>query len=180
MSKSPVRSAARSPRRTPSQALSVSQIIHVDPVRASPEAEAPGVMTPTEEEVECAFECFDDHRWDGDAIQIHVQWEGGESTWEDEITLHQDAPEALLDYWKSVGGRPLNPRKPDFYTIYAIRKHSKDRKNLLVEWVGYGPNDASWVPRAVVQQSAPELVNQYWQTIKPGRPRGRRGRGKKA
>jgi hypothetical protein len=60
------------------------------------------------------------------------------------------------------------------FDIHAIREHSKDRKKLLVEWVGYGPKDATWVPRAVVEETAPDVVAEYWKTVKPTRRRRRR------
>lgn len=93
--------------------------------------------------------------------------------------MHSDAPDALFEYWESQGGRPTNPQDPDMYHIFAIKKHSKDRKRLLVEWVGYGPKDATWAPRSQIEETAPEVVADYWKIVKvtqPGRPRQRRGR----
>ncbi|KAG6221269.1 hypothetical protein E4U34_002167 [Claviceps purpurea] len=124
--------------------------------------------------IEYAFDSFTDHRWVGDSMEIRVAWQDGDLTWEREAVLHEDAPDALLDYWKSQGGRPTNPNDPDLFNIFAIRKHTKDRKSLLVEWVGYGPKEASWLPHAEVEKTAPELVAQYWRSIKGARPRRRR------
>ncbi|KAG6314363.1 hypothetical protein E4U44_001893 [Claviceps purpurea] len=124
--------------------------------------------------IEYAFDSFTDHRWVGDSMEIRVAWQDGDLTWEREAVLHEDAPDALLDYWKSQGGRPTNPNDPDLFNIFAIRKHNKDRKSLLVEWVGYGPKEASWLPHAEVEKTAPELVAQYWRSIKGARPRRRR------
>ncbi|KID74538.1 uncharacterized protein G6M90_00g111370 [Metarhizium brunneum] len=125
---------------------------------------------------EYAFNRFVDYRWNGDSVEVQVEWEAGDTTWEREDQLHQDAPDALLEYWESQGGRPVNPNNADLFDIHAIRKHSKDRKKLLVEWVGYGPKEATWVPRAVVEETAPEVVAQYWKTVQPGRPGRRRRR----
>ncbi|KAG5933221.1 hypothetical protein E4U59_006997 [Claviceps monticola] len=124
--------------------------------------------------IEYAFDKFTDHRWVGDSMEIRVAWQDGDLTWEREAVLHEDAPDALLEYWKSQGGRPTNPNDPDLFNIFAIRKHTKDRKSLLVEWVGYGPKEASWLPHADVEKTAPELVAQYWRSIKGARPRRRR------
>ncbi|KHN95202.1 Chromo domain-like protein [Metarhizium album ARSEF 1941] len=129
------------------------------------------------EDTEYTFHHFAGYRWSGDSIEIEVEWAGGDTTWEREDQLHQDAPDALLEFWESQGGRPANPNNPDFFDIHAIRKHSKDRKRLLVEWVGYGPKDATWVPTAVVEETAPEVVTEYWKTVQPARPKQRRRRG---
>lgn len=129
------------------------------------------------EETEYAFERFAHHRWAGNSIEIQVEWQDGDATWEQEAVLHQDAPDALLEYWESQGGRPTNPDDPDLFDIHAIRRHSKDRKKLLVEWVGYGPKEATWVPRAAVEETAPEVVAQYWESVKrSAKPRQRRRR----
>ncbi|GAB0138185.1 hypothetical protein EsDP_00006428 [Epichloe bromicola] len=128
------------------------------------------------EETEYAFEKFARHRWAGNSIEIQVEWQDGDATWEQEAVLHQDAPDALLEYWESQGGRPTNPDDPDLFDIHAIRRHSKDRKKLLVEWVGYGPKEATWVPRASVEETAPEVVAQYWESVKSAKPRQRRRR----
>ncbi|KAG6056021.1 hypothetical protein E4U17_002556 [Claviceps sp. LM77 group G4] len=124
--------------------------------------------------IEYAFNKFTDHRWVGDSMEIRVAWQDGDLTWEREAVLHEDALDALLAHWKSQGGRPTNPNDPDLFNIFAIRKHTKDRKSLLVEWVGYGPKEASWLPHTEVEKTAPELVAQYWRSIKGARPRRRR------
>lgn len=132
--------------------------------------------TETEEETEYAFEKLAQHRWAGNSIEIQVDWKDGDATWEQEAVLHQDAPDALLEYWESQGGRPTNPDDPDLFDIHAIRRHSKDCKKLLVEWVGYGPKEATWVSRAAVEETAPEVVAQYWESVKSAKPRQRRRR----
>lgn len=143
---------------------------------------SPATKSPRRSDVagddEYTFTRFTDYRWDGNSIEIEVEWEQGDVTWEPEAQLHQDAPDALLEYWESQGGRPTNPNDPDLFDIHTIRKHSKDRKKLLVEWVGYGPKEATWVSRTVVEETAPEVVAQYWKTVKPvqsKRQRRRRG-----
>lgn len=131
--------------------------------------------TPKDDEArEFAFKKFVGHRWDDDdAMQIHVEWEGGGRTWEPEAALHGDAPDALLGYWRAQpGGRPDNPRQPGLYEIHAIRKHSRDRKRLFVEWVGYGPGERTWEPRGVVEDAAPGMVTEYWDSLP--RPKRRR------
>lgn len=124
---------------------------------------------------EFGFKQFLDHRWDGDSIQIQVEWENGQLTWEPETMLHDDAPQTLLDYWRQQpGGRPDNPRQPGLYEIHAIRKHSRDRKRLFVEWVGYGPKDNTWEPRTTVADAAPDVLSDYWDSL----PRSKRRRAR--
>ncbi|KAM3503724.1 hypothetical protein MY11210_008611, partial [Beauveria gryllotalpidicola] len=122
---------------------------------------------------EFSFKQFLDHRWDGDSIQIEVEWEDGQRTWEPETMLHDDTPQALLDYWRrQPNGRPDNPRQPGLYEIHAIRKHSRDRKRLFVEWVGFGPGENTWEPRGTVEDAAPEILSDYWDSLP--RPKRRR------
>ncbi|KAG6006907.1 hypothetical protein E4U21_006627 [Claviceps maximensis] len=141
------------------------------PVMSADEAEA---------EIKYTFDKFTDYRWVGNSIEIQVEWQDGDVTWEQEVVLHEDAPDALLAYWESQNGRPTNPQDPDLFDIYAIRKHSKDRKKLLVEWVGYGPEEASWVSRVVVEKTAPLVVAAYWRSIGDAGPGKRRGRRRKS
>lgn len=96
-------------------------------------------------------------------------------TWEPDANLHEDALETLLTYWKNKRGRPTNPEAPYMYDLLAIRRHSKDHKRLLVEWVGYGSDDMTWVLHLSVERTAPEMVGQYWDELK-SRRRNRRMR----
>ncbi|KAH8706171.1 hypothetical protein BGZ61DRAFT_476838 [Ilyonectria robusta] len=107
-----------------------------------------------------------DHRWTDNAIDVKVAWEEGPATWEPEENLHRDARESLFAYWKSVGGRPLNPVDPDLFVIFAIRKHSRNKKRLLVEWLGYDAKEMTWLPVAAVEETASEVVAEYWKGLK--------------
>lgn len=121
---------------------------------------------------EYAFKRLVNHRWKDDALELEVEWEKGDRTWEPEARLHEDVPDALLAYWESQEGRPENPSRPGFYEIHAIRKHSRDRKRLFVEWVGYGAQDATWEPRRVVEDAALWKASDYWGSLP--RPKRRR------
>ncbi|PHH79863.1 hypothetical protein CDD80_3596 [Ophiocordyceps camponoti-rufipedis] len=112
-----------------------------------------------------SFSRFVNHRWAGTSIEIQVLWKDGDVTWEPEANLHADALDTLLGYWAGRGGRPSNPQAPDMYDIFAIRKHSRDRRRLMVEWVGYDPKEASWIRRAVIEDTAPQLVEEYWKRV---------------
>jgi hypothetical protein len=120
------------------------------------------------------------HRWVGNAIELKVGWHGSAPTWEPETNLHEDAPDALFAYWRAQGGRPENPNDPGLYDIFAIREHAKNRARLLVEWTGYPPEENTWVSRKVLEETAPELVAEYWKSVKPvSKPAGRKPAAKR-
>ena len=112
------------------------------------------------------------HRWSGDQIEIKVNWRGSEATWEPETTLHHDAPDALFAYWRAQGGRPENPRDAGLYDIFAIRKHNRNKSSFLVEWTGYPPEDNTWETKAVLAETAPEVLAEYLESVKPATKRG--------
>ncbi|KAG5978563.1 hypothetical protein E4U55_006058 [Claviceps digitariae] len=194
-SKAPARSPAQLPAKAPvtplGQSLAKVSLDQNDAVQESVEqhvSDGQSARTETETneaatsvdeaEDQYTFDKFVNYRWVGNSIEILVEWQDGDLTWEQEAALHEDALDALLAYWESQGGRPTNTHDPDLFDIHAIRKHSKDRKKLLVEWVGYDPKEASWVPRAAVEETAPEVVAGYWRSIRdagPGKRKGRRG-----
>lgn len=117
---------------------------------------------------EDSFKRFIQWRWapNGTSIEIQVEWAAGDTTWEYEVNLHEDPPEALLGYWREHGGRPVSPKDPDMFDVLAVRDHSADRKRLLVEWAGFGPKDATWVSRRSVEQTAPSVVAQYMKGVR--------------
>ncbi|UNI25026.1 hypothetical protein JDV02_010734 [Purpureocillium takamizusanense] len=130
---------------------------------------------------EFSFKRFGDWRWaaNGTSIEIEVEWAAGDTTWEPEANLHEDAPDALLGYWREEGGRPVSPTDPDVYDILRVRDHSADRKQLLVEWVGFGPEDATWVSRRSVERTAPSVVTAYMRALNEDKAPPRK-RAKKA
>ncbi|RSL54587.1 hypothetical protein CEP54_009766 [Fusarium duplospermum] len=106
------------------------------------------------------------HRWVKNKIQLQIDWSEHPQTWEPEENIHRDAPDALFDYWRSKGGRPDNPKKPGVYDIFAIRKHSKNKKKVLVEWVGYDKNEQTWEDRKNIEKTAKDLVDDYFDGLK--------------
>nr|UWK20191.1 chromo domain [Trichoderma psychrophilum] len=124
------------------------------------------VGAPEAGEEEFSFKRFVKHRWVGDLIEVQVQWTSGDITWEPETNLHQDAPETLFAYWREQGGRPNNPRDAEIYEVFAILKHNKTRSRLLVEWVGYERTEASWAPRKIIQETAKDIVDAYFDSLK--------------
>lgn len=104
------------------------------------------------------------HRWNDGEIEVEVDWQGGESTWEPERNIHLDAPQMLFEYWERQGGRPTNPDDPEMFDIVAIRSHTKRR--LLVEWTGYPPSENTWMDRKEVRATAPDVVKEYFKGLK--------------
>lgn len=117
------------------------------------------------DEEQYGFEGFAGYRWVGDSIEIQVQWDGGETTWEPEANLHHDCPKALFEYWRSHQGRPKNPRDPEMYEVYSILKHNRNRSRLLVEWVGFERSEATWVSRKVIEETAKDVVDAYFGSV---------------
>ncbi|KAF4504147.1 hypothetical protein G6O67_008758 [Ophiocordyceps sinensis] len=154
------------------------------PKTKKPETDKPATsayLRSDDEGDEFPFKRLIKHRWVGDsmAMEIQVEWDGGVKTWEPETNLHADALSSLLQYWVGQGGRPTNPADPEMYDIFAVRRHSPDRKRLFVEWTGYSPKEASWVSCRAVEETAPELLAEYWRKWPrrgPGRPRKKQRR----
>ncbi|RSM07323.1 hypothetical protein CDV31_008688 [Fusarium ambrosium] len=109
------------------------------------------------------------YRWVKNKIQLQIDWSEHPQTWEPEEHIHRDAPDALFNYWRSKGGRPDNPKKPGVYDIFAIRDHSKNKKKVLVEWVGYDKNDQTWEDRKNIEKTAKDLVDDYFDGLKKGK-----------
>ncbi|KAJ4188585.1 hypothetical protein NW767_011874 [Fusarium falciforme] len=109
------------------------------------------------------------HRWVKNKIELQIEWSEHPQTWEPEENIHRDAPAALFDYWRSKGGRPDNPKKPGVYDIFAIRKHSKNKKKVLVEWVGYDETEQTWEDRKKIEKAAKALVDDYFDGFKKGK-----------
>ncbi|KAM0254563.1 hypothetical protein ACHAQJ_006671 [Trichoderma viride] len=125
-----------------------------------------GAPETEEGEEEYSFKRFVEYRWAYDSIEIQVEWETGEMTWEPETNLHEDVPDTLFEYWREQGGRPKNPIDPEVYEVFAILKHNKNRTKLLVEWVGYEASEASWASRKVIEETAKDIVDAYFERLK--------------
>lgn len=138
-----------------------------------------GDVDDTDDAAEYEIQALVDHRWDDDSIEVRVEWAQGGDTWEPEINLHQDANAMLLDYWKEVGGRPVNPDDPDLFHVARILRATPNGKKLFVEWVGYGPKERTWERKADMEEAAPEAIAKFLKlqrakARKPTRKRRRR------
>ena len=149
--------------RANEQTSQVASDAVADTIAAVGQSEAEEVEVDEDEE---EFKRFIGHHWVGDAIEIEVEWENGPSTWEPERNLHRDAPDALFAYWESQGGRPPNPEDPELYDIFAVRNHSRNKKRVLVEWVGFPETDATWLPTSAVKATAGDILKEYWESQK--------------
>jgi len=152
------------PKKRQQQAATPAEdAMDVDERRAEPNNKDDKSNEQDDDDDEFSFKRFSNWRWaaNGTSIEIEVEWAAGDKTWEPEANLHEDVPDALLGYWEEKGGRPVSPTDPDVFDILRVRDHSPDRKQLLVEWVGFGPKDATWVSRRSVERTAPSVVSQY-------------------
>ncbi|KAM0353068.1 hypothetical protein ACHAPU_001957 [Fusarium lateritium] len=121
-----------------------------------------------DDDKEYVFKRIMDHRWDGDKIELRVEWEDGERTWTPEEIFHEDNLRALLAYWRTLrDGRPDNPRDPDVYQVFAIRKHRthQGQNQVHVEWVGYDKNQCTWESQEDMESAAQEHVDAYFNKI---------------
>lgn len=123
--------------------------------------EKTGDTDDADEAAEYEIQALVDHRWDGDSIEVRVEWAQGGDTWEPEINLHEDANAMLLNYWKEMGGRPVNPEDPNLFHVARILRATPNGKKLLVEWVGYGPKGRTWELKTDMQEAAPEAVANF-------------------
>ncbi|KAH7110479.1 hypothetical protein EDB81DRAFT_672060 [Dactylonectria macrodidyma] len=151
--------AGRRHTRAPAKAEEAKDVEIADP-RASPElGDDRSAIEP--DNGEYAFNSIVAHRWNGTALELRIDWEVGPKTWEPEVTLHQDAPDALFAYWRAQGGRPENPLDADIYNVYAIHKLSKNKRKVLVEWVGYEQKDMTWEDRKEIEKTAKAKVDEF-------------------
>ncbi|KAF5000421.1 hypothetical protein FGRMN_1752 [Fusarium graminum] len=121
-----------------------------------------------EDDEKYVFKRIMDHRWDGDKIELRVEWQDGERTWTPEEIFHEDNLRALLAYWRTVrGGRPENPHDPDVFQVFAIRKHRthQGQNQVYVEWVGYDKNHCTWESQDDMESAAQEHVDAYFEKI---------------
>ncbi|KPM44924.1 hypothetical protein AK830_g1611 [Neonectria ditissima] len=162
---------ARRPSGRNSEAHAVEQNIETEEDEGKAEEEEMEEEEDEEDDEQYTFENIVGHRWKRGAIEVQVQWDQGPATWEPEENFHRDAPDSLFAYWKAQGGRPLNPKDPDLFVIFAIRKHSPNKKRLLVEWLGYDAKENSWLPREAVEETAPAAVEEYWKSLPKRRKR---------
>ncbi|KAH7248138.1 hypothetical protein B0J15DRAFT_449412 [Fusarium solani] len=147
------------PTRAPAKVEEAKDVGIADP-RASPElGDDRSAIEP--DNGEHAFNSIIAHRWNGTAFELRIDWEVGPKTWEPEVTLHQNAPDALFAYWRAKGGRPDNPLDADMYDVYAIRKLSKNKRKVLVEWVGYEEKDMTWEDRKEIEKTAKAKVDEF-------------------
>ncbi|KAM0424435.1 hypothetical protein ACHAPT_010356 [Fusarium lateritium] len=122
-----------------------------------------------DDDEEYSFNAILNHRWVKNKIQLRIDWEEHAQSWEPEETFHRDAPATLFAYWRSKGGRPDNPKRPGVYDIFAIRNHSKNRKKLLVEWVGYEKKEQTWEDRESIERSCKLVVDNYFAGLNKGK-----------
>lgn len=92
-----------------------------------------------------------------DHFELEVLWDTGEKTWESEVRIHHDAPEATLEYWENLGGRLQFMQETDYWIPLCIVKHRLQEENpneeeeYLIQWVG--ARDRTWEKRGNVPRT---------------------------
>ncbi|KAI8176896.1 chromo domain-containing protein [Colletotrichum sp. SAR 10_86] len=92
-----------------------------------------------------------------DRFELQVLWDTGEKTWEPETSVHQDAPDATLQYWESLGGRLRFMNETEYWIPLSIVKHRLQEENpnneeeYLIQWVG--ARDRTWEKRGTVPRT---------------------------
>ncbi|KAJ4188257.1 hypothetical protein NW759_016838 [Fusarium solani] len=124
---------------------------------------------------------FNAHRVDAEVstVEIQVEWEGGETTWEAERDLQEDVPALVYKYWDGLGGRDTATGL-DLYHVFKISKSAKVPKSAKapnstqpadnpkdshyryrVQWVGCPSADSTWEYESVLRDIAPDEFEKF-------------------
>ncbi|KAJ3455369.1 hypothetical protein MRS44_013969 [Fusarium solani] len=118
---------------------------------------------------------FNAHRVDTEVstVEIQVEWEGGETTWEAERDLQEDVPALVYKYWDGLGGRDTATGL-DYYHVFKISERVKvpedaqpadnpkdSHYRYRVQWVGYRRADSTWECNSVLRDIAPEEFKKF-------------------
>lgn len=88
-----------------------------------------------------------------------------------EFDFQAQAPDTLFQYYASFGVPREQTLGYDGYRVFAILNDRvvKGRARLLVHWVGYPADEATWEPPEVPRESNADIVDAYWEA-KAGTP----------
>ncbi|KAJ4168285.1 hypothetical protein NW754_013619 [Fusarium falciforme] len=124
---------------------------------------------------------FNAHRVDAkvSTVEIQVEWEGGETTWEAERDLQEDVPALVYKYWDGLGGRNTATGL-DLYHVFRILQsvevpkgaevpkstqpsdNSKDTQYMYrVQWVGFRHTDSTWERESKLREVAPDEFKKF-------------------
>ncbi|KAM5356677.1 hypothetical protein ACJ41O_003323 [Fusarium nematophilum] len=114
------------------------------------------------------IESFIGHAVDQDTstVDIQVQWEGGETTWETEWSLQEQVPTLVFKYWDKLDGRE-SATGLDVYHVFKILKRTSlsKAKNpqymYQVQWVGYRRTESTWEHESKLREIAPEELEKF-------------------
>ncbi|KAM0343542.1 hypothetical protein ACHAPU_008437 [Fusarium lateritium] len=72
-----------------------------------------------------------------------------------EIDVQKSISETLYAYWRKLGGRCVVTNL-SMYHVYKILEETDNK--YLVQWIGYGENEASWEPKGKIRRICPQGV----------------------
>ncbi|KAL6353993.1 hypothetical protein LRP88_12683 [Fusarium phalaenopsidis] len=115
---------------------------------------------------------FNAHRVDTEVstVEIQVEWEDGETTWEAERDLQEVVPALVYKYWDGLGGRE-SATNLELYHVFKISKRAKVSKTQYmyrVQWVGYDPTDSTWEHDYTLQNIAPDVLEKFEAKVSKG------------
>ncbi|KAF4467277.1 hypothetical protein FALBO_5841 [Fusarium albosuccineum] len=101
-------------------------------------------------------------------IELKVRWAGyTEPTWVAEHSLQEDCPSLVYRYWSSFETREKATGIDHFHVFKILRWKVKDKAlRLLVQWVGYPPEQSTWEAAARVACNAKKAMEAYLGTHK--------------
>ncbi|KAH7189829.1 hypothetical protein DER44DRAFT_798050 [Fusarium oxysporum] len=140
----------------------------VGQAQPQPSGDALDDIDPSSRE-DVAIDDFIDHRVDtvNSTVDIKVQWEGGETTWESEWSLQEQVPALVFKYWKNRDSREAATNL-DVYHVFKILnrttqpgKSKGDKFMYEVQWVGYPRTDSTWEYESKLRMISPGELEKF-------------------
>ncbi|RGP72638.1 hypothetical protein FLONG3_6646 [Fusarium longipes] len=110
------------------------------------------------------IDSFIDFRIDeaNSTVDIRVQWEGGETTWESEWSLQEQVPALVFQYWDKLGGRDAATNLEVYHVFKILRRDNSSRaKKYEVQWVGYKRSDSTVEKEEFLRSIAPAELEKF-------------------
>ncbi|KAL9561179.1 hypothetical protein ACKAV7_014534 [Fusarium commune] len=139
-----------------------------DKVQSPPKGNATEKIDPDFEK-DVAIGEFIGHRVDTEnsTVDIRVEWQDGETTWESEWSLQERVPALVFKYWEKLDGRDAATNL-DTYHVFKILKRAPPSDKLgnsqhmyQVQWVGYRPAESTWEHESKLRTITPDKLERF-------------------